>query len=81
MSRSFTVPVTKPYKAVVAGVGGAITALGVMWATVELAASDDAISLEEISSISTAVLAFGATVYAVWRTLNPPVDPPRTEIV
>ena len=60
-----------PYwKAWVAGIGATLTAVSTCLATVTLAVGDDAISFDEVSAITTAVLALAGTVVAVWRVPN-----------
>jgi len=71
-------PVTKPTKAIVAGVGTTITALVTMWATVNVAVGDDVVDAGEVGSIVTALITLGLTVYAVWRVPNAPVEPVET---
>lgn len=57
-------------KAVVAAIGSTLTALTSALATVTLVLDDDAVDLNEISSLITAVVVLGATVWAVWRVPN-----------
>jgi hypothetical protein len=60
----------KSAKAVIAALGGTLTALMVVLATVSIAAQDDVFDAGEIGSITTAVMTFALTVYAVWRVPN-----------
>lgn len=57
-------------KAIIAGIGTTVTAVSTFLATLSLAVGDDAISLEEVSSLVTAAVALGVTVYGVWRHDN-----------
>lgn len=68
------VPITKPTKAIVAGIGGALQAACVFWAAVSLATSDDAFDVNEVSSLLAALLTFVGTVMGVYKTLNKPAD-------
>lgn len=70
----YDLPEMTKAKAVVAGIGTTLTALTTALATVSVALSDDALDLAEISAVLTALLTAGATIYAVWRTPNKPVD-------
>lgn len=63
---------TKPTKAIVAGVGSTLAALSTMWATLSVAAEDNGIDMGEVGTIATAVLVCVATVRAVWQTTNEP---------
>jgi hypothetical protein len=65
-----TLPVTKPTKAIVAGIGSTITALATMWATLSLVAEDNGIDFGEVGIAATAVLTCVATIRAVWRVPN-----------
>lgn len=60
----------KTAKAVVAGIGSTLTALMVMWATVSVAAQDDAFDMGEIGTLTTAAITMVLTVWAVWRVPN-----------
>lgn len=60
----------KRAKAIVAAIGGTLTALMVVLATVNVAAEDDIFDAGEIGSITTAVMTFALTVWAVWRVPN-----------
>jgi len=60
----------KTAKAVVAGIGGTLTALMVMWATVSVAAQDDVFDAGEIGTIISAAVTLVMTIYAVWRVPN-----------
>lgn len=57
-------------KAWVAALGGTLTAVNTFLATVTLAVGDDAISLEEVSSLTAAVVSLAGTVYGVWKVDN-----------
>jgi hypothetical protein len=65
-----TLPVTKPTKAIVAGIGSTITAITTMWATLSLVAEDNGIDAGEIGIGATAVLTCIATIRAVWQVRN-----------
>lgn len=67
-------PITKPTKAIIAGVGTTLTALTTMWATVSVAASDDAFDAGEIGTLTTAFITLAMTVYTVWKVPNQPVE-------
>jgi len=60
----------KTAKAVVAGIGATLTALMTMWATVSVAAQDDAFDVGEIGTLTTAAVTLVLTVWAVWRVPN-----------
>jgi hypothetical protein len=60
----------KTAKAVVAGIGATLTALMTMWATVSVAAQDDAFDAGEIGTLTTAAITLALTVWAVWRVPN-----------
>jgi len=60
----------KTAKAVVAGIGGTLTALTVMWATLSVAAQDDVFDAGEIGTLVTAAVTLVTTVWAVWRVPN-----------
>jgi hypothetical protein len=60
----------KTAKAVVAGIGATLTALMTMWATVSVAAQDDAFDVGEIGTLTTAAITLALTVWAVWRVPN-----------
>lgn len=59
-----------PAKAIAAAIGTTLTALTTALATVQLVLADDAVDLAEVSTLAAAVVAAGATIYAVWRTPN-----------
>ena len=60
----------KSAKAVVAAIGSTITALMTALATVSLVLDDDAVDVTEIGTLTTAVVALGLTIWAVWRVPN-----------
>lgn len=67
----------KTAKAVVAAIGSTLTALMAALTTVTFVLDDDAVDLNEISSLVTAALTLGVTIWAVWRVPNAgyvPVD-------
>lgn len=72
-------PVTKPTKAIVAAVGSTLTALMTALATVTLVLDDDAVDLNEVSSLATAALSLVMTIYAVWKVPNRPVETGETD--
>lgn len=67
-------PVTKPTKAIVAGIGTTLTALTTALATVSVAVGDDVVDASEVGAIVTALITAGVTVWAVWRVPNLPVE-------
>jgi len=60
----------KTAKAVIAGIGTTLTALTVMWATVSVAAQDDAFDVGEIGTLTSAAVTLALTIWAVWRVPN-----------
>lgn len=65
---------TKPAKAIAAAIGGTLTAAATALATVQLVLADDAVDLAEYGTLATAVVTLVATVAAVWRVPNRPVE-------
>lgn len=63
-------------KMYVAAVGTTLTAVTTALAVVSVAIGDDAVSIEEISGITTALLTMGLTVWGVWRVPNQPIPEP-----
>lgn len=68
------IPVTKPAKAVVAAVGNSLAALQIFLGVVTVATSDSAIDVVDVAPLITGAVTLGATVYAVWKTVNEPKD-------
>lgn len=62
-------------KAVVAAVGGTLTALTTALATVSVVVGDDAIDITEVGALVVAGGTLVSTVYGVWKTRNKPVAP------
>jgi len=60
----------KSAKAIIAGVGATLTALMTMWATVSVAAQDDAFDMGEIATLISTATTLALTIYAVWRVPN-----------
>lgn len=60
----------KKAKAVVAGIGSTLTALMTMLTTISFVLDDDAVDVNEIGSLATAVVTLGLTIWAVWRVPN-----------
>ncbi len=71
---------TTPAKAIVAGIGTTLTALSTAVATATLVLDDDRVDLAEVTSITTALVTLGATVYGVWWTRNRPVSPGQSDV-
>lgn len=65
-------PVTKPTKAIIAGVGATLTALATLWATVSVVTESNGIDIGEVGTMATAVLLCVGTIRAVWQTKNLP---------
>lgn len=63
-------------KMYVAAVGTTLTAVTTALAVVSVAIGDDAVSMEEVSSIVTALLTMGLTVWGVWKVPNRPIPEP-----
>jgi hypothetical protein len=59
--------ITTKLKMWAGAIGGTLTAVSVMWATLEFAIADGSVGPDEIGSLATAVATFGATVYAIWK--------------
>lgn len=74
----YTLPEMTKTKTVVAAIGTTLTAITTALAAVSVALADDAVDLTEVSAIATAVLTAGATIYAVWRVPNKPVNRQNT---
>lgn len=72
---------TKSYKAVASAIGATATAVTTAMATVSIVLGDDVVDAAEIGSVVTALAVLVGTVYAVWRTPNPPVDDPAVQSV
>lgn len=68
---------TKPYKAWAAAIGGTLTALMAATATAADVLADDKLTAGELGLVATAVATLVGTVFAVWRTPNPPQNPPN----
>lgn len=71
---------TKPAKAVVAAIGGTLTALTTAVATATVVLDDDAVDLAEVTTITTAVVTLISTVYGVWKTVNRPVSAGQSDV-
>lgn len=71
-----SVPVTEPTKAVVAAVGGTLTALMSALAAVQVATADGALDLTEWGSLVVAAGTLVTTVYGVWKVTNKPKAAP-----
>lgn len=69
---------TKPTKAILAAIGGTLTALMTALATAQVVLADDALDLTEYGTVVTAGATLVATVYAVWKATNKPVEPTQT---
>ncbi len=61
-------------KAYVAALGGTVTAVTTFLATLSLVVGDDAITMEEVSSVASAVVSLVGTVLSVWKVTNEPVN-------
>jgi hypothetical protein len=68
---------TTSHKAWIAALGTTLTSITTALATVQLVLDDDAIDLAEYSTLATAGITLVATIYAVWRTPNRPVETPE----
>jgi len=71
--------VTK-WKTYIAAVGTTLTSLNTAWAAITLASTDDAISLDEIGSLTTALTLALVTIYGVWRAPYIKTDPNRPTV-
>lgn len=69
-----TTPKTKSTKAIVAAIGGTLTALTTALASVNVALSDNTLDSSDYSSLALAIVTLVSTVYAVWRVPNKPVS-------
>lgn len=65
---------TKPTKAILAGVGATLVALLTALGPLQGALADDHIDAGEATTLGGVAVALIATVYAVWRAPNKPVD-------
>ncbi len=54
-------------KAIMAAVGGTLTALTTALATAQVVLADDAVDLGEVSTVLLALVTLGTTVYGVWK--------------
>lgn len=63
-------------KAWVAGIGGTLTALTTGLAAVQLAVEDGSLGVDEVGSVTGALVLMAVTVYGVWRAPRYDVDAP-----
>lgn len=64
-------------KAITAGVMTSLTAVMTCLATVQVVLDDDKVDISEYATVAGAVASLVATVYAVWKVPNRPLEPPR----